>query len=80
VYTQHDYDKWRKYIIENKLDWMNIYDGVHINNIKEKFDIYSTPVIYMLDKGKKIKAKRIGTEQVRDIVKQMEKEYKATKK
>ncbi len=80
VYTQHDYDKWRKYVIENKLDWMNIYDGVHINNIKEKFDIYSTPVIYMLDKNKKIKAKRIGTEQVKDIVKQMEKEYKAVKK
>jgi len=80
VYTQHDYEKWRKYIIDNKLDWINIYDGVHINNIKEKFDIYSTPVIYMLDKNKKIKAKRIGTEQVKDIVKQMEKEYKAAKR
>ncbi|MCD6019835.1 MAG: hypothetical protein K0S53_2956 [Bacteroidetes bacterium] len=80
VYTQQEYDKWRKYIIENKLDWMNLYDGVHINNIKEKYDIYSTPVIYMLDKNKRIKAKRIGTEQVKDIVKQMEREYKADKK
>lgn len=79
VYTQHDYEKWRKYIIEHKLDWMNVYDGVHVNNIKEKYDIYSTPVIYMLDKTKHIKAKRIGTEQVKDIVKQMEKEYKAVK-
>jgi hypothetical protein len=34
----------------------------------------------MLDKNKRIKAKRIGTEQVKDIVKQMEKEYKAEKK
>ncbi|MBL7936832.1 MAG: DUF5106 domain-containing protein [Bacteroidia bacterium] len=80
VYTQHDYEKWRKYIIENKLDWINVYDGVHINNIKEKYDIYSTPVIYMLDKNKRIKAKRIGTEQVKDIIKQMEREYKANKK
>ncbi|MES2566478.1 MAG: thioredoxin-like domain-containing protein [Bacteroidota bacterium] len=80
VYTQHEYEKWRKYIIENKLDWINLYDGVHINNIKEKYDIYSTPVIYMLDKNKCIKAKRIGTEQVKDIVKQMEKEYKSDKK
>jgi alkyl hydroperoxide reductase subunit AhpC len=80
VYTQHEYEKWRKYIIENKHDWINLYDGVHINNIKEKYDIYSTPVIYMLDKTKHIKAKRIGTEQVKDIVKQMEKEYKAVKK
>ena len=80
MYTQHDYEKWRKYIIENKLDWINLYDGVHVNNIKEKHDIYSTPVIYMLDRNKRIKAKRIGTEQVKDIVKQMEKEYKSVKK
>jgi hypothetical protein len=80
VYTQHEYEKYRKYIIDNKLDWINIYDGVHINNIKEKYDIYSTPVIYMLDRNKKIKAKRIGVEQVKDIIKQMEKEYKAVKK
>lgn len=80
VYTQHEYEKWRKYIIENKLDWINVYDGVHINNIKEKYDIYSTPVIYMLDKNKVIKAKRIGTEQVKDIIKNMEREYKSDKK
>ena len=80
VYTQHEYEKYGKYIIDNKLDWINIYDGVHINNIKEKYDIYSTPVIYVLDRNKKIKAKRIGVEQVKDIVKAMEKEYKAEKK
>lgn len=80
VYTQHEYEKWKTYVIENKLDWINVYDGVHVNNIKEKYDIYSTPVIYMLDKNKTIKAKRIGTEQVRDIIKQMEREYKAEKK
>ena len=34
----------------------------------------------MLDNNKRIKAKRIGTEQVKDIVKQMEREYKALKK
>lgn len=80
VYTQHDYEKWRKYIIDNKLDWINVYDGVHVNNIKEKYDIYSTPVIYVLNKDKRIKAKRIGTEQLKDIIKQMEKEYKSVKK
>jgi len=80
VYTQHEYEKWRKYIIDNKLDWINVYDGVHINNIKEKYDIYSTPVIYMLDRNKVIKAKRIGTEQVKDIIKNMEREYKSEKK
>ena len=80
VYTQHEYPKYKQYILENKLDWINVYDGVHINNIKEKYDIYSTPVIYMLDRNKRIKAKRIGVEQVKDIIKQMEREYKLEKK
>lgn len=80
VYTQHDFDKWRKYIIDKKLDWINVFDGVHVNNIKEKYDIYSTPVIYILDKNKKIKAKRIGYEQVKDIIKAMQKEYQSEKK
>jgi hypothetical protein len=76
VYTQHEFEKYRKYIIEHKLDWINVYDGVHLNNIKEKYDIYSTPVIYILDKDKRIKAKRIGTEQIKDLIYQIEKEYK----
>ncbi|MFL5753470.1 MAG: TlpA family protein disulfide reductase, partial [Bacteroidia bacterium] len=76
VYTQHEYDKWKKFIIENKLDWINVADGVHLNNLKKKFDIFSTPVIYMLDKNKTIKAKRIGAEQIEDVIRIMEKEDK----
>jgi len=80
VYSKQDYAKYKAYIIENKLDWINVYDGVFLNNLKEKYDIYSTPVIYMLDKNKIIKAKRIAAEQIKDIVKQIEKEYKLEKK
>ena len=72
--------KYQKYITEKKLDWINVYDGAHYTDLKTKYDIYSTPVIYMLDKNKKIKAKRIGVEQVRDIVKAMEYEYNEGKK
>lgn len=75
VYTQNEVEKYIKYINENKLDWINIYDGVHINNITEKYNIYSTPVIYLLDKNKVIKAKKIGVDQLSDIIKLMEQEY-----
>lgn len=76
VYTQNDGEKYLKYINENKLDWINVYDGVHYNNVIEKYDVYSTPVIYVLDRNKIIKAKRIGVEQVSEIVNLMEQEYK----
>ena len=79
VYTQNEGDKFVKYLNDNKLDWINVYDGVHYNNVVEKYDVYSTPVIYVLDRNKVIKAKRIGVEQLDDIVKFMELEYKKVK-
>jgi thiol-disulfide isomerase/thioredoxin len=67
------YSSWKKFIIEKKIgDFIHVYDPVHINNLKERFDIYSTPVIYILDKDKKIKAKRLGAEQVVDFLKYLE--------
>jgi len=75
VYTQNEFDKYKKYIADNKVDWINVYDGVHINNLKDKYDVVTTPVIYILDKNKVIKAKGIGSEAIRSIITQMEKEY-----
>jgi thiol-disulfide isomerase/thioredoxin len=69
IYTKEDFEAWRKFIIDKKLDFINVFDPVHINDLKNKYDIYSTPVIYILDKDKKIKAKRLGSEQVIQMLK-----------
>ncbi|MDP2387774.1 MAG: DUF5106 domain-containing protein [Bacteroidota bacterium] len=76
VYTQHEYTKWKTFVKENKLDWINVADAVHLNNLKEKYDIFSTPVIYLLDKNKVIQAKRIGAEQIEDVIKMLDKKNK----
>ncbi len=68
VYTHFEVEKWKKFIRDNKLNWINVYNGVHLIDLKTKFDIYSTPVIYLLDKNKIIKAKRIGVEQIQGII------------
>ncbi len=73
VYTKEDFEAWRKFIHEKKLNFINVFDPIHLNNLKEKYDIYSTPVIYILDKEKKIKAKRLGAEQVPDMLKTLDK-------
>jgi thiol-disulfide isomerase/thioredoxin len=74
VYTQNEFDKYKKYIEEHKLDWINVYDGIHINNLKDKYDVVTTPVIYILDKNKIIKAKGIGAKDIKSIIEQLEKE------
>jgi thiol-disulfide isomerase/thioredoxin len=73
VQTKDDYEEWRKFIIDKKLDFINVFDPMHLNNLKERFDITSTPVIYLLDKDKKIKAKKLASEQVVELLEMFEK-------
>jgi thiol-disulfide isomerase/thioredoxin len=76
VYMQHEGEKYLKYIAEHKLPWINVYDGAHYNNAVEKYDVYSTPVIYILNKNKVIKAKRIDANQIKNIINVLDKENK----
>lgn len=69
VYTQHNSKGYQEYITKNDLNWINLYDGIHYNNIIEKYDVITTPVIYVLDKNKTIVAKKIGVEQIEYFIK-----------
>ena len=42
--------------------------------------MYDWRLIYILDKNKVIKAKKIGSEQIKDIIRNMEAEYQSVKK
>ncbi|MBR8537599.1 redoxin domain-containing protein [Carboxylicivirga sediminis] len=65
VYTQWDKEPWVNFINEHQLhEWIHLYDPYNRSNFRNNYDIYSTPVIYILDKDKKILAKRIGSEQI----------------
>lgn len=68
VYTQGDQPKWVKYINENDLGWINVWDPTFSSNFRNLYDIYATPVIYVLDRNKKILAKRISVETLERIL------------
>lgn len=59
---------WTDFIREKGLNWINVADPFRQNNYRYEWDIQSTPQIYILDKDKKIIAKRIGAEQVEDFI------------
>ena len=69
VLTQEEYKEWKDFIKKHNLNWINVADPVHLNNIHKVYDIYSTPVIYILNEKKQIIAKRVGAEQIADIIK-----------
>jgi thiol-disulfide isomerase/thioredoxin len=59
---------WKKYVREHELHWTNVMDNHLSCNFRIQYDIYSTPVIYLLDEKKKIIAKRVGVEQLDEIL------------
>jgi uncharacterized protein with ATP-grasp and redox domains len=72
VCTQNKKEDWMKFIAENKLyDWTNVWDPSNTSNYHFLYDIFSTPVIYILDSKKKIVAKRIEVESALKFLKQM---------
>ena len=81
VATEFDKKEWKKFISNQQTgDWINVSDINHddegnpvaSSNWREKYDIYSTPVIYLLDKEKKIIAKRISHSQLVEIIVKLE--------
>jgi thiol-disulfide isomerase/thioredoxin len=65
VYTQVDKTEWTEFLEANSLlDWINVYDPYQQSGFRDYYDIYSTPVIYILDKEKKIVAKRIAVNDI----------------
>jgi len=53
---------------KNMGDWINTTDPFLKSRYKVIYDIRTTPQIFILDKDKKIISKRIGAEQVKDVV------------
>lgn len=73
ICTNNDKNEWTKFIQEHKMPFLNVYDPYNRSNFHTLYDIYSTPTIYVLDKDKKIIAKRIGPEQIEMIIDHYEK-------
>lgn len=82
VQTKEDlFNDWKKFLRENKLNhFTHVFDPIHLNNLKETFDIQGTPVIYLLDRDKKIKAKKVAADQVVEILNNLESIEKNLKK
>ena len=73
VYIEADTTEWFNYIKENELGWVNAADLLGKSNFRKYYDIYSTPVIYLMDRQKKIIAKRMDVEKLEDFIMNYEK-------
>jgi hypothetical protein len=81
-----DKQAWKNFIKEFKISsWINGID-MHTNpttgkdeyytDFKNTFDVYSTPIVYVLDQQKKIVGKRISVENLKDFIQYLENKRK----
>ena len=64
VCTQNDRAKWEKFVKDNKLTWINGWDPMRSSNYDYYYNITSTPTVYILDRNKKIIAKKLPVESI----------------
>ncbi len=72
-------EKWRDFINKNNLQsWVNVYqtdeqkketEGAQKPSYKQLYDITQTPTLYLLDKDKRIIAKKLTIDQMDDLLK-----------
>lgn len=60
--------KWKSYIKEKDLNWINVYDGNKWTNFQELYDLRAVPTIFLLDKEKHILAKGMNSSQLKDFI------------
>ena len=71
-------DNWKKFINDNKLsDWMHVYqlpekqkadEAAGKPGYRQLYDVYQTPILYLLDKDKHIVAKKLTYLQLDEVI------------
>ncbi len=68
------------FINKNKInEWTNTWDSKHTSDYHSKYDVYSTPTIYLLDERKIIRGKRLDHANIGNVIEMLEKKAKAAK-
>ncbi len=71
ICTTTDGKRWKEFINEFDLNWINLADLSSRTNVKYYYDVRSTPTVYILDQEKKILLKKVATEDVPEIIDQL---------
>ena len=68
ISTITDENKWKSYIKEKQYTWMNLADIDLRSNFRRDYNVRTVPQIYVLDKDRKIVAKKLDAEQIEQFV------------
>lgn len=64
-----------KYIKEKEFEFINVQDTTNSTYFRYYYNVYMTPVVYLLDKDKKIVGKQLAVDSVAKLIDQMRDEF-----
>ena len=77
VATEGDEKKITDFLTKDSLtDWTNTWDPDRVGDWRGKYDVYSTPTIYLLDEKKIIRGKRIDHSNIANVIDMLERKEK----
>lgn len=76
VYTQDDWDGWKKYVKDKKLKYINVGNMHGLSHYRKEYFFLATPQIYILDKDKRIKLKNLDIDGMANVLELLTKEAK----
>lgn len=68
VYTMDDPESWKEYVKEKGLNWTNSYDRNGDTNLRDLYDAWGNPTMFILDKKKTILAKKFDITQLEGLL------------
>lgn len=68
VYTQGDWEGWKKRIAKDKFKFINVANAFGEDKFRDKYNIRTTPQIFILDEKKNIRFKKIGAKDIAGTV------------
>ena len=68
VLADKNIEKWKTFVRENKLNWINVYDPKQKNEFMDSYKLYMIPRVFILDKTKRIIIKDVVTSQLEEFL------------
>ncbi len=62
--VESDQEKWREAVNKYDVLWINASDSTNRSGFRDNYDVYAIPLLLLLDKDKKIIAKKITADQL----------------
>ncbi len=68
ICTTAETSRWKEFIQQNDLVWTNLADPYFHSNFRKDYNVATTPIVYILDRDKKIIAKNLAVEQIPEFI------------